>query len=165
MPGRRRFHDAAGNGRAAARQETSGFHHPMEFPMSLLASPHLLRSLLWADAASSLASGALHLVAAASLATLLGIPESLLTASGIALLGYVALAVWLATNGPVHPRMTAVLVAANFAWAAVALALLFDGALTPTVAGRAYLLVQALAVATLAELQWMALRRQARRPS
>ena len=47
----------------------------------------------------------------------------------------------------------------NFAWVGACLVLLFGGAVSPTPLGQAYLVVQAVAVVVLAELQWMALRR------
>ena len=51
------------------------------------------------------------------------------------------------------------LVVGNFAWVAACGVLLFHGAVSPTPLGQAYLVVQAVAVLVLAELQWMALRR------
>ncbi|MCW5653210.1 hypothetical protein [Hydrogenophaga sp.] len=130
--------------------------------MSLLAyltSPAGLRRVLWADALSGTGSAALHLLFAGSLASLLGLPAGLLLASGAVLLVYVALAGSLALQ--VTPSRTALVLLAlgNFAWVAACLALLFGGLVSPTPLGQAYIVVQAVAVLVLAELQWMALRR------
>ena len=50
----------------------------------------------------------------------------------------------------------------NSAWVAGSLALLVSGAVSPTMLGYAFVLVQAVAVGVLAELQWIGLRREAR---
>ena len=130
--------------------------------MSLIASltsPVGLRRVLWADALSGSGSAALHLAFTASLSSLLGLPGALLTASGLALLVYVALAGSLALQGTPSRSLLGLLVIGNFAWVIACLALLFGGIVSPTPLGQAYLVVQAVAVLVLAELQWMALQR------
>ena len=130
--------------------------------MSLIASltsPLGLRRVLWADALSGSGSAALHLALTGSLSSLLGLPGALLTASGIALLVYVALAGSLALHASPPRALVGLLVIGNFAWVLACLALLFGGMVSPTPLGQAYLVVQAVAVLVLAELQWMALRR------
>ena len=126
--------------------------------MSIFASPRFLRSVLWADAASGAATALLQLTAGGALASLLGLPAGLLVASGLALLVYVAGAAYLASCEPVPRGPVWALVLGNWAWVAGCLALLFTGAAGTTL-GQAYLVVQAVAVAALAELQWMGLRR------
>lgn len=130
--------------------------------MSLIAyltSPLGLRRVLWADALSGSGSAALHLALAGSLSTLLGLPTALVTGSGIALLLYVALAGSLALQATPSRALLGLLVAGNFAWVLGCLALLFGGMVSPTPLGQAYIVVQAVAVLVLAELQWMAMRR------
>ncbi|RYF41747.1 MAG: hypothetical protein EOO25_08885 [Comamonadaceae bacterium] len=128
--------------------------------MSVFASPRFLRNVLIADAASGAATGLLHLLAGAALAQWLGLPVPLLVASGALLFGYVALAGYLASCDPVPRPLAWTLVAANWAWVAACLVLLFGGVVPePTLLGKAYLVVQALAVAVLAEVQWACLRR------
>lgn len=127
--------------------------------MSVFSSPRFLRTVLWADAASGAGTGALQLALAAPLALWLGLPQALLWGSGIAIFAFVALAAHLARQ-PVPPRgLLGLLVAGNWAWVAACLGLAFGGVLSPTPLGQAYLLVQAVAVAVLAELQWLGLRR------
>ena len=130
--------------------------------MSVLAyftSPAGLRRVLAFDAISGGGTGLLHLALAGYLSTLLGLPAGLLSATGILLLLYVALAGTLALQASPPRHLLGVLVAGNFAWVAACLVLLFGGAVSPTPLGQAYLVLQALAVLALAELQWMALRR------
>jgi hypothetical protein len=126
--------------------------------MSIFASPRFLRSVLWADAASGAGTALLQLTASGALASLLGLPSGLLMASGLALLVYVAGAAYLANCDPVPRGPVWALVIGNWAWVAGCVALLLSGA-AGTALGHAYLVVQSVAVAALAELQWMALRR------
>ncbi|WP_137920287.1 hypothetical protein [Hydrogenophaga sp. 2FB] len=124
-----------------------------------LTSSTGLRLVLWADALSGSATAVLHLALAGSLSALLGLPTGLLSASGILLLLYVALAGLLALQSTPPRALLGALIVGNFAWVAACLVLLFGGAVSPTPLGQAYLVVQAVAVFVLAELQWMALRR------
>lgn len=128
--------------------------------MSIFASPRFLRHVLIADAASGAATGVLHLVAGAALAQWLGLPAPLLLASGLLLFGYVALAAYLASCDPVPRPLAWTLVVGNCVWVAACLALLFGGVVPQaTLLGKAYLVLQALAVGVLAEVQWACLRR------
>lgn len=124
-----------------------------------LTSPAGLRTVLWADAFSGSATAVLHLALTGALSSLLGLPAGLLSASGILLLLYVALAGLLALQRTPPRALLGALVIGNFAWVLACLALLFGGAVSPTPLGQAYLVVQSVAVLVLAELQWMALRR------
>lgn len=126
--------------------------------MSIFASPRFLRTVLWADAASGAGTALLQLTAAGALASLLGLPAQLLVASGLVLLVYVAGAAYLANCDPVPRGPVWALIVGNWAWVAGCVALLVAGAAS-TAPGQAYLVVQAVAVAALAELQWMGLRR------
>ncbi|RYX88983.1 MAG: hypothetical protein EOO28_34505 [Comamonadaceae bacterium] len=127
--------------------------------MSMLSSPNFLRNVLWADSVSCIGSGALQLLFAGMMVPMLGLPAQLLAATGIFLLVYGAAVAFLATRNPVPRTIVWVLVAGNLAWAIGCVALLVSGLLPLTAAGKAYVLVQALTVAVLAELQWMALRK------
>jgi len=130
--------------------------------VSRLLSPAGLRSVLWADAASGLAIAALQWAAADPLSALLGLPVALLRGSALVLLAYVALASLLAMRGGQPRALLALLVIDNWAWVAGCLLLAFGPLAAPTGLGVAYLLVQAVAVGALAELQWLGgLRRRA----
>ena len=127
-----------------------------------LSSPAVLRRVLAFDALSGAGTGALHLLLAPLLSTWLGLPGPLLQASGVAIFAFVLLAGWLALQAspPRGPLMVIVLL--NVAWALGCVWLAFGGAAAPTSLGVAYLLVQAVAVLALAELEWMGWRALAR---
>lgn len=129
------------------------------FTFSPLSSLTVLRRVLAFDAVSGAATGALHLLLASTLANWLGLPGTLLQASGVAIFAFVSLAGWLALQAapPRGPLMLIVLL--NGLWALGCLWLAFGGVFDPTPLGLAYLLVQAVVVFVLAELQWMGWRR------
>ena len=130
--------------------------------MSIFASPRFLRNVLWADAAAGAASSLLHLLAASALAELLGLPHGVLVMSGAALLVYVAAAMYLAAYEPVSRSGVSMLIAANWAWVGGCAVVFMMNASTATPLGQAYIVVHALAVAALAELEWFGLRRAPR---
>jgi hypothetical protein len=119
-------------------------------------SPAVLRAVLWADAASGAATAVLQLSMTDALAQWLGLP---LLASGAVLWLFVALAASLASRPLVPPAGLKLLVIGNWAWVAGCVVLLLAGTAGTTL-GQAYLVLQAVAVAVLAELQWLALKRQ-----
>lgn len=126
--------------------------------MTILTFPRFLRTVLWADAASAAGCAALQLAAAPVLSPLLGLPAPLLLATGVALLPFVAFAIWLARRATPPRAGVQALALANAAWVAGCLALLLTGS-GGTVLGQLYILAQAVAVAVLAELQWFGARR------
>jgi hypothetical protein len=133
--------------------------------MSIFASPRFLRGVLWADAASCLASGALQLVALDSLPRLLGLPQVLLLDTGVFLVAYGLAVAWMASRAELPRRLIALCAAGNLAWAAgCVLAIVV---LRPSALGIAWIAAQAVCVAVLAELQWFGLRgsRAAGRPA
>ena len=126
--------------------------------MSLTASPRFLPAVLWADAASCLASGVLQLAAAPMLARLLGLSQGLLVQTGWVLVAVAAFAAFLARSRPVPRVGVYLLVAGNVAWVLGCIELAFTGA-AQTGLGVAYLLFQAIAVAAIAALEWAGVRR------
>lgn len=130
--------------------------------MSLIASltsPAGLRAVLWTDALAGTGSAVLHFALTGTLSSLLGMPAAWLNATGLALLCYVVLAGTLALQASPSRTALGLLVVGNFAWVVGCLVLLFGGVVALTPLGQAYVVMQALAVLVLAELQWMALRR------
>jgi len=127
--------------------------------MSIFESPRFLRNVLVVDAASGAASSLLHLLGAGALTGLLGIPHGVLVMSGIVLLAFVAAVSYAAACDPIPRALVSMLIAANWAWVGASAVVFFmdAGAMTPL--GQAYMIVQALAVAALAELEWLGLRR------
>ncbi|MCD6077313.1 MAG: putative rane protein [Ramlibacter sp.] len=129
--------------------------------MTLIASPRFLPAVLWADAAAGLATGVLQVAAGPVLARWLGLPQGLLSASGVALFAYAAFAAWLARGRPVSRGGVMLLVAGNLAWVLGCMELLFTGA-AATPLGQAWLVMLAVAVGALAALEWAGLRRAPR---
>lgn len=125
--------------------------------MIQIASPRLLRAVLWADAVSCAGTALLQLLAAPALAEATGLSAGLLIASGLLLVGVVAFASYLASCDPIPRGPVWVLIAGNWAWVGACLALLLDGA-AGTAVGQAYLIMQIVAVAVIAELEWIGLR-------
>ena len=123
-------------------------------PGSLIQSVRFLRAVLWFDAATGLLLGSLHLFAAPLLAQWLELPSALLRSTGVMLLGYAALAAFLAASPVLSRRCLLVLILGNAAWALASLAVLVGVTPPPSLLGQAYLLMHAVAVATLAGLQW-----------
>jgi len=127
--------------------------------MSVFASPRFLPRVMWADAASCAATGALQLGLTDALARLTGLPAPLLMGTGAFLLAYAAAAAWMATRSSPPRTLIGLVVVGNFGWAVACVALLASGMFAVSAIGVAWVLAQALCVVVLAELQWTGLRR------
>ncbi len=125
----------------------------MNFAATLrLEGASFLRRTLAVDAATCAAMGVLLIGFQAPLAALLGLPDALLFYAGVALLPCAAL--MLAAH---RSRALAwLVVAGNAAWIAGSVAVLL--AASPTALGYAFVIAQALAVAVLAELEFIGIR-------
>ncbi|MFC5521382.1 hypothetical protein [Polaromonas jejuensis] len=132
---------------------------------SFISSPNFLRNVLRVDALSCVACGLLQVALTGTMARLLGLPETLLAYTGEFLLMYAAAVAFISTRKPVPRSLVWALVAGNLAWAAGCVLLLVSGRVSPSMLGLAYVVVQALTVAVLAELQFFGLRRSAPRPA
>jgi hypothetical protein len=126
--------------------------------MPLTSSVNFMRFVLWADAISCLACGLLQVALTTVLSERLGLPETLLADTGIFLLLYGAAVLFLATRIRVPNAIVWLLIAGNVAWAAACIAILSGAVAEPTLFGKGYVLLQASAVAILAQLQYAALR-------
>ena len=118
-----------------------------------------LRRAIQADAIFSGASAVLLTFGAGELATLLDLPEALLSETGLFLIAYTALVGWLGTRQAMPNALVVIVIAGNAAWAVASIALLFSGTVTPNLLGEAFVVVQAIVVGALAELQYVGLRR------
>lgn len=127
--------------------------------MSFFASPTFLRKVLFADAASCLASGAAQLMLAEPLSQWLRLPVPLLAGTGGFLLVYAAVVAWVATREPIPRGLVWFFIAGNFAWAGACVALLAGPWVAPSALGQAWVIAQAACVVVLAELQWAGVRR------
>ena len=118
----------------------------------------LLGLALKVDVAVSAANGVAY-VAGAPLLRSLGLSTASLRFVGAALLAFAAAVYYVASRRPVAPKAVLVVVLLNAIWVLDSLLALAAGWLTPPMAGAAWIVLQALAVAALAGLQWSALRR------
>ena len=126
--------------------------------MSMFQSPKFLRYVLLADSASCVATGAAQVLFAGMLADAMRLPHSLLAGTGVFLVAYAAFAAFIATRNPVPRAFVWLFVAGNFAWAAGCIVLLAASPLHPSMVGQAWIVMQAVTVVVLAELQWAGLR-------
>ena len=130
---------------------------------SIFASANFLRNILIIDAISCSACGALQLLFGATLADLFALSASLLMWTGEFLLAYAAVVTVVAFKLPQpHPIVWAFVIG-NFAWAIGCAALLLGSWVVPTTLGKAYIVMQAITVVVLAELQLTCLRGSAGR--
>jgi hypothetical protein len=125
---------------------------------SLFASPRFLSRVMWIDAASCAATGALQVGFTDALARLTGLPGGLLMGTGLFLLAYAAAAAAMARRATPPRTLIGLVAVGNFGWAAACAALLASGVFAVTALGMAWVIAQAVTVVLLAEAQWMGLR-------
>jgi hypothetical protein len=133
----------------------------MELSMSVLLSPQFLRSVLLLDAASVLASGVPQVAVTAWLASLTGLPSSLLMATGVFLLCYGAFASWVGTRRPIPAAAVWLIIMGNLAWGVACVGLIGVGPFGLTGWGVIYLLLHGVAVTSFAALQVLGVRQSA----
>lgn len=126
-----------------------------------MTAQNFLRRILLADAVVSGSTGVLLLAAAPVLERLLALPAPLLRYAGFSLLPFAALVLVLAKRDVLPRGGVWTVIALNAAWVVASAALLVVGGVAPNGLGYAFVIVQALAVAALAEMQYMGLRRAA----
>ncbi len=124
---------------------------------TVIPSP-LLKWSLVVDAAASASMAVLHLAAPDLLVRLLALPRSLLVETGMFLLAYVALLLLLARSGRVWATVVIAVVAGNAAWAIASLLLPTSGLVAANAWGVVYIVMQAIAVAAFAVVQFVGLR-------
>lgn len=128
--------------------------------MSLFRFSPFLRRVLLADALVSGATGLLMLLGAGLLTNLLALPAALLSTAGLILLPYAVFVAYVATRSSQRSAVWAIILI-NALWAVDSIVLLLSGWVAPNALGYAFVLVQAVAVAVFAELQYIAMRRTA----
>jgi hypothetical protein len=126
--------------------------------MTIHSSP-LLRQALVADATTSAAFGFLMLIGAGPLSGVLGLPEMLLRIAGVVLLPYAGFIGWLGVRDAIQKPVAWAVVLGNALWVADSALLLLSGWVSPTSAGYAFVIAQALVVLMYAEFQFVGLRR------
>ena len=117
-----------------------------------------LRWILLADAATCVAMGLVLALAAHALSGPLNLPVPLLQYSGLALLPIAAYIAWVATRKNPPSVGVALVIAGNALWIAASVALLVSGWVSPSPLGSVFLIAQALAVALLDVLEYVAWR-------
>jgi hypothetical protein len=132
-----------------------------ECVMIATRSSILLRRVLAADAAISAACGILMAVGAEFLANMLGLPATLLFYAGIALLPWAALVGYLASREYLPRPVVWAVIGCNIVWAVDCALLIVSGVAAPTLLGYGFVIVQAVTVLVLAEIQYFGLRRSA----
>lgn len=132
---------------------------------SLVSSPTFLRNVLRLDALSCLACGALQVALAPRMAGWLALPQPLVAYTGEFLLAWAALVFLISTRQPIPRGAVWLLIAGNLAWGLACVALLLGNAVQPSALGIGYIMLQALAVGLMAELQFISLRRQVLQPA
>jgi CHASE2 domain-containing sensor protein len=120
----------------------------------------LLHRALQLDAVASGVLGALLVVTSGATGRLLDLPAALLLDAGIVMLAWAAITGWLGTRAVVPRRGAVAAIVVNLLWAIDSVALLVTGWVEPNGLGVAFVVVQALAVLGLAELQYQGLRRR-----
>lgn len=125
----------------------------------MIFSSTFLRRALAADAIASGATGVLLAAGGDVLANLTGLESAWTRPLGLFFIGYAAIVAWLSSRATLPKAAVWTVIAANLAWAVESLLSLATGFITPTALGVAFVIVQALAVATFAQLQFVGLRR------
>ena len=120
-----------------------------------------LRRVLIADAVISGTTGLLLIAAAHPLSQLLAIVPGLLRATGASLIPFAAFVTWVCTRAAIPRTSVWTVIALNAAWVVASFALLFVDGFDPSRLGVAFIVLQAVAVAGLAEAQYVGLRRRA----
>src|SRR5262245_22660448 len=121
--------------------------------------PGFLRSVLLADAGTCLATGLLMTLGSGLLAGLTHIPENLPLAAGLSLFPVAAFIAFVSMRPSTWPVGVWLVIAGNVGWVVGSLYLLVPGVLAPNLFGYAFLIVQALAVVVLTELEITGVRR------
>lgn len=118
-----------------------------------------LRRALLADAVTSAATGLLLALGAHTLADLLGLPVPLMHYTGLSLLPFAAIVLFVGLRAS-PPRIPVLaIIAYNALWAIDSFALLVSGFVQPTVLGAVFVTAQAVTVGAFAALQWIGVKR------
>jgi len=120
-----------------------------------------LRVVLLADAATCALSGTLSLTLAHTLSAPLGMSLDLLRAAGAVLLAVAAFILFAARNVPALRWPVWAVVIGNAAWVLESVLVALSGSEPLTAVGQAVVIGQAVAVAVIAELEYIGLRKTA----
>lgn len=118
---------------------------------------NFLRTVLKLDCASCLAMAAMLVIGAASLSDPFGIAAGFLQAAGMLLVPIGLFIGWLGLRGEGAPLFVWMVIAGNFGWTALSF-IVASSLPTITAMGSAFVIAQAIAVLSLALLEWRGLR-------
>lgn len=127
--------------------------------MSFADHPRFLRAVLFVDAATCVATGTVTSAGATTLAAVTGLPKALVLGAGLSLFPIAAFFGLLALSRRPIAAGVWVVIFGNIGWVTGSVLLLVTGGLAPNALGTAFVIVQAIAVAVLAELEVTGLRR------
>jgi hypothetical protein len=122
-------------------------------------SSTFLRRVLLVDALSCLAMGAGMLSFTGVLAEVLGLPAQLLTQAGAVLLPFAVFVGFLSSRERPSRVAVWIVIALNALWVVDSFVLLFSDAVAPNLPGQVFVIGQAAAVAVLAGLEYIGMRR------
>ena len=118
-----------------------------------------VRTVLLVDAATCVAMGAVLTVGTGLVATLTALPSALLLYAGLALFPIAAFMVAVAMQATTWDAGVWLVIIGNVLWVVGSLWLMVSGWIAPNALGYVFITAQALAVALLAALEHVALRR------
>lgn len=127
--------------------------------MQSLRTSNFLRWVLFADAATCVATGLLLMLGSGVLEQFLGLPSGLLRYAGVSLLPFAALLVYLATRAHLSTPVVWAVIVLNALWTIDSFLLLLTGWVAPTELGYAFVIAQALGVAVFAGLEYFGLKK------
>ena len=127
--------------------------------MTYAQSSSFLRRVLLIDAVISGATGVMLIAGADLLQDWLAVPAMLARGAGLSLIPFALLVGYLATRRNMSRAGVWAVIVCNALWAVDSILLLVGGLVSPTALGTTFIVAQALAVAILAELEYVGLRR------
>jgi hypothetical protein len=130
-----------------------------EHAMNSIHTSRFLKNALIADAVASGAVAALHLARPQAIMGLLNLPEALLQGTGLFMVAYVLLLAALAASRALWRPLALFVVAGNVLWALASIDILVLGVVRPSMLGGVYVVVQAVATAGLAWLQYVGVKK------
>lgn len=127
--------------------------------MTFTERPDFLRNVLLVDAATCVASGLLMTIGATAVSRLTHLPAGLLVAAGLSLLPIAAFMIYVATRPQIWINGVWLIIVGNIGWVLASLLLLIGGITAPNALGMAFVIAQAAAVAILAQLELVGVRK------
>lgn len=118
-----------------------------------------LRYVLFADAATCIATGLATSVGTALVGSLTGLPSNIPFYAGVGLLPFAALLIYLGTRREVSSAAIWTVIVINVLWTLDSFLLLASGWVEPTMFGYAFVIFQAVGVAGFAALEYFGLRK------